>query len=420
MRHLLIWQRGLAALLLLLSCASLPTAAVRASDSTSANYRPNEVLVKLNPSANLRAIAASHRLKIPQSSVDQLDQQPIYRFEIADGKTPPDKAAELMSDRSVIYAEPDYVGELPQARQRSSWVVGDDIGGYAAQWAPAALRLPEAHMVTQGVGVTIAILDTGADLGHPTLAGRLIPGYDFVDDDVDPSEVGIYGSDMAYGHGTHVAGLVALTAPDAKIMPLRTLGPDGIGTIWAQVQALRFAINRGVDVINLSYSFRKRSRVLEEVLAQVTCTTTIDDECRTKLRPGAIVAAASGNSGDNDREYPAATFIPGVLAVAASTEANTLAVFSTYGPWVQLAAPGDHVLSSVPGGYAVWSGTSMAAPLAAGTAALVRAASPSLRPADIVTRLITTGASLSGPVRRRVDAAAALRLPAGTSADRDR
>ena len=112
--------------------------------------------------------------------------------------------------------------------------------------------------------------------------------------------------------------------------------------------------------------------------------------------------------------YPVATYsgmLPGVLAVAASTETNTLAGFSTYGSWVQVAAPGERILSSIPGGgYATWSGTSMAAPLAAGSAALVRAAYPSLRPTDIVTRLITTSAPLAGSVRRRVDAAAALRL----------
>jgi subtilisin family serine protease len=412
MRHRSPWLRGLAAVLLL-CCATLPAVPVRADSESSAGYRPGEVLVRLNPSTNLRAFAATHRLKVPRPSADQLDQQPIYRFEIADGETPPAKADELANDRMVIYAEPDYVGELPEARQRSSWAVGDDIGSYAAQWAPVALRLPEAHRVTRGANVTVAILDTGADLSHPALAGRLVPGYDFVDSDADPSEIGIYGSDIAYGHGTHVAGLVALAAPDAKIMPLRTLGPDGVGTIWMQAQALRYAISHGAAVINLSYSFSSRSKVLDEILSQATCTTTLDDSCRTKTRPGAIVAAASGNSGESDREYPAADLLPGVLAVAASTEANTLAYFSTYGSWVQVAAPGDRILSSVPGGgYATWSGTSMATPLAAGTAALVRAACPNLRPADIVTRIITTGASLSGPVRRRVDAAAALRMPA--------
>lgn len=418
MRHHSLWQRGLAAMLLL-CCAMLPTMSAQAEPDSSSYYWPGEVLVKLNPSANLRAFAALHRLKLPRSSADQLEQQPIYRFGIADGASPPEKANELRDDRLVIYAEPDYVGQLPEARQRGSWAVGDGIGGYTTQWAPAALRLPEAHMVTRGANVTVAILDTGADLSHPALAGRLAPGYDFVDSDEDPSEIGVYGSDIAYGHGTHVAGLVALAAPDAKIMPLRTLGPDGVGTIWMQVQALRYAISHGANVINLSYSFSSRSKVLDEVLAQVTCATTVDDTCRAKTRPGAIVTAASGNSGDDDREYPAADLLPGVLAVGASTEANTLAYFSTYGSWVQVAAPGDHILSSVPGGgYATWSGTSMATPLAAGTAALVRAACPSLRPADIASRIVTTGAALSGPVRRRVDAAAALRMPAGSTTAR--
>jgi thermitase len=368
--------------------------------------------VRLSPSANPHAVAAVHRLKQPQSASDQLDDQPIYHFEIADGATSANKAAELMRDRNVIYAEPNYVGMLPEARQRSSWVVVDSIGGDATQWAPAALQLPEAHAITRGANVTVAILDTGADLNHPMLAGHLVDGYDFVDLDDDPSEVGVYGSDIAYGHGTHVAGLVALAAPDAKIMPLRTLDPAGIGTIWMQVQALRYAINHGADVINLSYSFSNRSLVLDEVLAQATCAAAIDVDCRVKTRPGAIITAASGNSGGGIREYPAADTIPGVLAVAASTEANTLALFSTYGSWVKVAAPGERIVSSVPGGgYGVWSGTSMASPLAAGSVALVRAAYPSMRPADVVTRMVTTGAPLGGAVRRRVDAAAALRMP---------
>jgi subtilisin family serine protease len=409
MRLVSSWRRGLAAVLLLLSFAA-STVSAQTIAASPADSTPNEVLVKLNPSANPHAFAAIHRLKQPQAAADQLDNQPIYRLEIADGDTPDAKVAELMDDRRVIYAEPDYIGQLPEARQRSSWVVVDSIGGYAPQWAPAALRLPEAHAITRGAGITVAILDTGVDLSHPALAGHLVPGYDFVDLDDDPSEVGVYGSDIAYGHGTHVAGLVALAAPDAKIMPLRTLGPNGIGTIWMQVQAIRYAIDHGADVINLSYSFSNRSQMLDEVLAQATCSAALDDDCRTKIRPGAIVTAASGNSGGGDREYPAADTLPGVLAVAASTEANTLALFSTHGSWVQIAAPGDRIISSVPGGgYAIWSGTSMAAPLAAGSAALLRAAYPSLRPADTATRLITTGAPLAGQVRRRVDAAAALK-----------
>ena len=132
MRHLSIWQRGLAAMLLLLGFA-VPSMSAHISAASPADYRPNEVLVKLNPSANRRAIVASHRLQIPHSGAAELDLQPIYRFQIADGTTPTAKAAELMGDRMVMYAEPNYVGELPEARQRPSWIVGEGIDGYATQ-----------------------------------------------------------------------------------------------------------------------------------------------------------------------------------------------------------------------------------------------------------------------------------------------
>ena len=410
MHNLSIWRRGLVVLVVLLVLfGSSPSAASADSGyAQSGDYVPNEVLVKLNPLANLRAIEAAYHLKAPEQGVLQLDRQPIYRFEIADGASPLDKADKLQRDWRVVYAEPNYIGDLPEARQRSSWVVGGDAGDYAVQWAPTALRLPEAHTISRGANITVATLDTGVDVTHPALVDHLVPGYDFVDLDEDPSEEA-YGS--AYGHGTHVAGLVALAAPDAKIMPLRTLGPDGIGTIWTQAQALRYAMNHGADVINLSFSFRHRSVLLDNVLGQVTCAPAIDADCRSTIRPGAIVVAAAGNSGANIREYPAADLVPGVLAVGASTEENTLATFSTYGSWVRVAAPGERIVSTLPGGYyAAWSGTSMAAPLTAGVAALDRAAYPSLRPKDVMMLITNTAAPLSGPVHWRVDAASSLGL----------
>jgi hypothetical protein len=372
-------------------------------------YESGEVLVKLNQRTNVHAFARRFGLRAERSAIAQLALHPIYRFEIADGSSPPAKAAALAGRPGVIYAEPNYVGQIPEVRQRSSWVVGGDAGEYVAQWAPLTIRLSEAHTVTRGAGVTVAILDTGADLTHPALAEQLVAGYDFVDQDDDPSEVGADGEDRAFGHGTHVAGLVALAAPQAKIMPLRTLKPDGTGDIWTQITALRYAMEHGADVINLSYSFGQHSKAFDEIIAEVTCNAPVDFDCRAKTRPGAVVVAAAGNSGASIREYPAADHASGLLAVAASTEADSLAAFSTYGAWVQLAAPGDRVLSSIPGGdYATWSGTSMATPIVAGVTALARAAYPGLRPTEAVTHIATTAARIRADVRKRVDAAEAV------------
>jgi subtilisin family serine protease len=238
-------------------------------------------------------------------------------------------------------------------------------------------------------------------------------GYDFVDSDADPSEVGIEGSDLAFGHGTHVAGLLALVAPDAKILPVRFLAPDGTGTNWRQAQALNYAVSQGADIINLSYSSDSDSRLINDILAMVTCNSASNAKCRSKNLPGAVVVAAAGNSGAQVREYPAASAVPGILASAASTEFDQLASFSTYGSWVKIEAPGEHILSSFPGGrYALWSGTSMAAPLAAGTAALVRAVYPTLKPTTVVNQMRITAASVGGPVRWRLNAAAAIKRSA--------
>jgi thermitase len=212
-----------------------------------------------------------------------------------------------------------------------------------------------------------------------------------------------------------VAGLLALAAPMAALMPVRTLNSAGVGTVWAQMQGLRYAAAHGADVVNLSYSFRTRSRALEEVLAEVTCANAAMSDCRASLRPGMVVIAAAGNSGSSVAEYPAAVSLPAVLAVGASTEAGRLADFSTYGAWVKVAAPGERVLSTIPGGgYATWSGTSMAAPLAAGVVALVWAVRPGLPAAHVVARVTTTAGGLEGAVRRRVDAASAVGRAGGT------
>lgn len=370
------------------------------------------LIVQLRPGVSARALANEYQLRPGQVLRRGPGETPVLRMEISDGEAPDRKAVRLTGDRRVVYAEPDYLVGAPAARQRSSWAVGDKDAAataddYTTQWAVAALGLDVAHLQSRGAGITVAILDTGVDAAHPALQGRLVTGYDFIDDDADPAETG-FGS--SYGHGTHVAGLVALVAPEAKIMPLRTLNADGLGTVWGQALALTYAIEHGAAVINLSWSMPTPSRLLDDLLAEATCRSRAQPACRSGTLPGAVVLAAAGNSGATAPEYPAASNIPGVLAVTASGPDFTLSPFSTYGSWVAMAAPGEAMVSAIPGGgYARWSGSSMAAPITAGALALVRSTAPAGGPAELVARVTTSARPFKdSPVRRHLDLNAAL------------
>jgi subtilisin family serine protease len=416
-----LWY-GLAVLALLL--VALPRAA-RAQQGPP-NEVPGQVEVKLAQASDLPGVAATFGLD--PTPLSQFGSRPIYLLRILNGSSPDNLAAGMLHDQRVIYAEPNLLFQAPEARQAYSWAVGGDAGSYVAQWAPADMNLPAAQAVTRGAGITVAVLDTGVDANHPALAGHLLPGYDFVDMDGDPSEVGVPGQDLGYGHGTHVTGLVALAAPDARILPLRVLDPQGVGNIWVLTEALAYAMNPdgnpathdGADVINLSLSIPIESQLLRDTLQAVTCATGAGGpssmSCLAPDGRGAVVVEAAGNSGSTTPEYPAGDSIQGAISVGASTQSDTLASFSNRGSWVNVVAPGDHILSTIPGGlYATWSGTSMAAPLVAGVAALVRAAYPALTPSQVVQRIESTADNIGGPVPHHVNAAAALQPTGGSS-----
>ncbi len=264
---------------------------------------------------------------------------------------------------------------------------------YVAQWAPQMIHLSLAHQVNRGTGpngpIKIAVLDTGIDATHPALAGHLLPGYDFVDNDNDPTEVGnqVIGP---YGHGTVVAGLIALTAPEAKIIPIRVLDQHGVGNVWVLAEALAYAVDPdgnpnthdGADVINMSLVTLRHTRLLSSVLSKVCDDVPApgDDDFPAVANPNLVVVAAAGNAGNTTQQFPAAENVEGLLAVGATTSGDVLATFSTRGSWVGVAAPGEAIVSTVPNGqYGTWSGTSMAAPIVAGEAALVRAPFPRCR-----------------------------------------
>ena len=274
----------------------------------------------------------------------------------------------------VEFAEPNMVGGLLADYGLHAWPDGPPatVAGGQAAWtgqpATTALRLAAAQAVSRGRGVQVAVIDTGVDAGHPAFAGRARSGGDFVDDDgnAEDSRTGADSNgdgvpDEAAGHGTFVAGTIALVAPEARLVAYRALDSDGQGTTYDAAQALIAAADAGAKVINLSFGTPDGvpSRVLDDAV----------DYARAR---GAVVVAAAGNYGDADQTYPAAR--PGVLSVGAlaASDDERLAAFSSRGGWVKVAAPGVGIVGPMPGGgFARWSGTSMAAPFVAGQAALV-------------------------------------------------
>ena len=387
---------------------------------------PGEILVKLKSTGALQPLL----VKYPVTLTSSFGARPIYRLKVVGAARVKDVLAAFALEPDVMLAETNPTHRSPEARKNVAWTIGTPQG-YAAQWAPHVMRLAQAQTVTIGTGVRVAVIDTGVDRSHPLLAGRLLPGFDFVDFDSDPSEAGGV-LNAGYGHGTHVAGLVALVAPGARIMPVRALDADGVGNAWVLAEALLYALDPdanpdtddGAHIINLSLGSLARTRLFDTIARLVNCTPSVpddatgdlsdagygDDKRRCANSHGVVIVAAAGNDASGSlKEYPAAESASNLLAVAATTPASKLASFSNFGSWVNLAAPGDSITSSLPGGlYGTWSGTSMAAPLAAGTAALVRSLDLTLRPQDVVQRLRSASAMLCGTQLRQVDAAAAV------------
>lgn len=300
-------------------------------------------------------------------------------------------ASQMENSRPVSYAVPGPGLALAGTRFHS-WPDGpaDPIGDAHEQYLsqPAAVALPSAHEVSRGAGVRVAVLDTGVDATHPALLGRVGAGYDYVDDDADASErrsgVDSNGDghvDESYGHGTFVAGLVALVAPDATIIPMRVLDSDGTGDEVVIAQAIRDAVRDHANIINLSFGTESDVH-----------SALIDSALYLAENSGVLTVISAGNTGGNKPLYPADS--GDALAVTAvDTGTDQVARYASHGSWVELAAPADDVIGPIPGGgYAQWSGTSMAAPLVAGQAALVESADPRLT-VDQTTKVITASAT---------------------------
>lgn len=262
-----------------------------------------------------------------------------------------------------------------------------DLGGY--QWNLDQVNAPEVWASgATGAGATIAVIDTGIDLNHREFRGRITAGIDFVDRDFVPHDHN--------GHGTHVAGTLAAAndgigvtgiAPKARLMPIRVLDDDGAGSMSDVISGIRWAANRGADVINLSLG------------GNVGYSQAMADAIWHASKLGSVVVMASGNSGRPTPAYPAAHATDHGIAVGAVKRFGQMANFSNRAGQRTLdyvTAPGVQIASTyLNNRYALASGTSMAAPHVAGIAALLKGKDKRLSSSTIEHAITGTATNIS-------------------------
>src|SRR5262245_35284127 len=376
-----------------------------AQGSKGVRSRPGEVILKLKRDVSSRdrdailgdlgATAVGHfpprrgeHLRITKLSVDLA----IARYR---------------SHPMVDYIEPNYVcrSYTTPNDPEFSRLWGLSNTGQERGLPGADIDAPLAWDVFTGSpNVLVAITDTGIDWGHPDLAANVFTntgeiagnnndddhngfvddtrGWDFGEHDNDPAD--------ALGHGTHVSGTVGAVGDNGigivgvnwhvKILPLKLADASGDLDVAAAVEAIDYAVSMGARVINASWGTSDDSQALREAIASADSAGVL------------FVAAAGNDHKDNDffTDYPSGYDLPNIVAVAATDRFDRLAFFSNFGATtVDLAAPGVDVYSTVPGGYAIYSGTSMAAPHVSGVLALILGRFPTMSAAEAKAVLLS-------------------------------
>jgi subtilase family protein/Big-like domain-containing protein len=271
---------------------------------------------------------------------------------------------------------------------------------FSRSWALPKIEAPTAWDISTGDGVIVAVLDTGVDITHPDLAANMLPGWNMFDNNDDTADV--------HNHGTWVAGTIAAAANNgagsagvawsAEIMPVRISTPDGTAFISTIADGIRWAADHGAKVVNNSYS-------------GVAGSAAIRSAAQYLRNKGGVLVVSAGNTGSRLNHSPSDV----ILVASATDSSDQRPSWSSYGPYVDIAAPGVSIFTtSRGGGYSFVSGTSFSSPIVAATAALMFSANHELTPADLDQLMLSTTTDLGAPGfddfygTGRVDAAAAV------------
>ncbi len=374
------------------------------SDTSESNLIPDpetgdpvvadEVIVGFNagiPESTIISIISSVNGQV----VGSLVELGIYQVKL---DNPAASSAELVAVISALLAFPDVEFAEANGIDQGTTIVPTD-SKFKDQNGIKKIRADEAWYIARG-NVTIAIVDSGADLTHPDLNGKIVKGKDFVDGDNEPAD--------EYGHGTHVAGIAAAETNNStgiagvswasKVLVVRVLDNKNKGPYTRTAQGIKYAADNGARIINTSFGGTGGKSIK---CAAVTYA----------IGKGSLVIASAGNSGNSTESYPAAC--PGAIAVGNTTSSDGKAGSSNFGSWVDLAAPGTNILSTMPTytvtlngapankakNYDRLTGTSMASPMVAGAAAVLLSREPSLTNSKIEERLKNTAKKLPASLK---------------------
>jgi thermitase len=216
------------------------------------------------------------------------------------------------------------------------------------RWGIRKIEAPQAWQITRGdQAIIVAVLDTGIDKDNQNLADKVVAEVNFTD---SPT------TDDLYGHGTHMAGIIAAIAPECRLMNVKVADDSGRCKPAVVARGIIWAVDHGAKVINLSLT--------------MIASPDLEEAVNYAWSQGAIIIAAAGTKGGSEPSYPA--YYVNCLAVAGTNENNSLALLSSYGDWVDVAAPGFNIYSDLPQNqYGYKTGTSAAGAHVSGVAALV-------------------------------------------------
>ncbi|MFY9233455.1 MAG: S8 family peptidase [Fimbriimonadaceae bacterium] len=345
-----------------LSIAALAAAIVI---NAAPEFVEDEVLVKFKPGST-----QLERL-VQGEVIEEIPNIGVKRIRLPYGWNVPDMVKWFNAQPGVEFAEPNFIARAD---------VNDQYYTPSIQWGLFKIQSDSAWNYTGGGSSyrKVAVIDTGWQRNHPDLVGKVVGEVDYVDGGT---------ADDGNGHGTHTAGIVgaktnntigvASIGYNTSLLIVRVLNNSGSGTYSAIANGINWSANNGAHVINMSLGGSSGSQTLLNAVNYA-------------WGRGVVVVASAGNNGNTAPNYPA--YYSNCIAVASTTSTDARSSFSTYGSWVDVAAPGSNIASTYTGSrYVYLSGTSMAAPMVAGTAALVWTSSYGTSATSVRNRITTTG-----------------------------